>query len=163
MRLYHGSTLSIPRPDVVHSRDNLDFGRGFYLTSYREQAQRWARRKAAIERRQAIVNVYEFSCDLTGIRVLEFSENDEDWVEFVCECRRGRNLSDGYDLVIGGVADDKVYEAVNMYFKGFWDMQTTLSALRFYGRNDQYCFVTQGALDRLVSFVDSYEVGNGDN
>lgn len=27
MRLYHASTLRIEKPDVLHSRDKLDFGR----------------------------------------------------------------------------------------------------------------------------------------
>lgn len=44
MRLYHASTVVIEKPDVQHSRDNLDFGRGFYLTSVREQAMRYAER-----------------------------------------------------------------------------------------------------------------------
>ena len=44
MRLYHASTLCIEKPDVVHSRDKLDFGRGFYLTTMREQAVRYAER-----------------------------------------------------------------------------------------------------------------------
>lgn len=30
MRLYHASTQCIEKPDVFHSRDKLDFGRGFY-------------------------------------------------------------------------------------------------------------------------------------
>jgi len=42
MRLYHASTLVIEKPDVLHSRDKLDFGKGFYLTAIREQAVRYA-------------------------------------------------------------------------------------------------------------------------
>ena len=38
MRLYHASTSIIEKPDVLHSRDKLDFGKGFYLTTIREQA-----------------------------------------------------------------------------------------------------------------------------
>ncbi len=30
MILYHGSFLEIEKPDLVHSRTNVDFGRGFY-------------------------------------------------------------------------------------------------------------------------------------
>jgi hypothetical protein len=33
MRLYHASTSIIEKPDVLHSRDKLDFGKGFYLTA----------------------------------------------------------------------------------------------------------------------------------
>ena len=35
MILYHGSYLAIEKPDLLHSRPNLDFGKGFYLTSIR--------------------------------------------------------------------------------------------------------------------------------
>ena len=41
MILYHGSFLEISQPDLVHSRPNLDFGRGFYVTSLYEQAAKW--------------------------------------------------------------------------------------------------------------------------
>lgn len=36
--LYHGSTLSIEHPLAKVGRADLDFGRGFYLTSLRSQA-----------------------------------------------------------------------------------------------------------------------------
>ena len=29
MILYHGSYLEIDKPDLIHSRDNVDFGKGF--------------------------------------------------------------------------------------------------------------------------------------
>ena len=38
MILYHGSFLEIAKPDLVHSRPNVDFGRGFYVTPLYEQA-----------------------------------------------------------------------------------------------------------------------------
>ncbi len=41
MKLYHGSFLSIEKPDLLHSRKNLDFGRGFYTTPLYEQAVKW--------------------------------------------------------------------------------------------------------------------------
>lgn len=41
MILYHGSFLEIARPDLVHSRPNVDFGRGFYVTPLYEQAVKW--------------------------------------------------------------------------------------------------------------------------
>lgn len=35
---------------------------------------------------------------------------------------------------------------------------STLEALRFYDKNDQYCFVSQAAIDALLVFRGSYEV-----
>ena len=40
--LYHGSFAVVSQPLAVSGRRNLDFGRGFYLTSLRPQAERWA-------------------------------------------------------------------------------------------------------------------------
>ena len=44
MILYHGSYIEIARPDIVHSRINVDFGRGFYTTPLLEQAQKWCKK-----------------------------------------------------------------------------------------------------------------------
>ncbi len=157
MRLYHGSSIAVPEPQVSFSRKNLDFGQGFYATSVRRQAEAWAKRKALFAGGSPIVSEYEMN-NVSSLRLLEFPDANEKWVEFVCDCRRGGSRYKDYDLIIGGVANDKVYEAVNMYFKKLWDMQTTLDALRFYDINDQYCFVTQRAIHKALVFVGSYEV-----
>lgn len=157
MRLYHGSDCVVREPLASASRGNLDFGRGFYLTSYREQAERWALRKAMRSGATAFVNEYEFA-GYGDARVLRFDEPDAEWVEYVCACRRGARPDHGYDIIIGGVADDKVFRAVDMYARGYWDMETTLRALRYYGVNDQWCFVSQAVIDGRLSFVCAREV-----
>ena len=62
MKLYHSSNTSVTKPDIVHSRDYLDFGKGFYLTSLQDQAVKYAQR---FMRRQqnAWLNSYEFIFD----------------------------------------------------------------------------------------------------
>ena len=37
MKLYHGSFVTVDKPDLVHSRPNVDFGRGFYVTPLYEK------------------------------------------------------------------------------------------------------------------------------
>lgn len=60
MRLYHGSSAVISNPRIGFSRANLDFGRGFYMTSIRPQAERWAKRKAFMDDSgTAIVSEFE--------------------------------------------------------------------------------------------------------
>ena len=49
------------KPDVVHSKKYLDFGRGFYITTFENQAKKWAVRKGMRQEKNAIVNVYELS------------------------------------------------------------------------------------------------------
>jgi len=43
LTLYHGSNSSFERPLLSKSRNHRDFGRGFYLTTIRQQAEHWAR------------------------------------------------------------------------------------------------------------------------
>lgn len=44
MILYHASNCIVDNPDVLHSRNFLDFGKGFYMTSLEEQARKYALR-----------------------------------------------------------------------------------------------------------------------
>jgi hypothetical protein len=157
MKVYHGSYVAIETPDVIHSRGSLDFGRGFYLTSYQRQAERWAKRKASRKKSAPIVSVYEMTEILTDYRVLRF-QNDLEWVEFVCSARRGAKEYENHDIIIGGVANDDVYEAVGMYFRGLWDIERTLGELKYYEINDQICIVNQRLIDELVTFLSAYEV-----
>ena len=43
MRLYHGSYCEVSKADLSKCARYKDFGRGFYLTSSREQAQSFAK------------------------------------------------------------------------------------------------------------------------
>ncbi len=158
MKLYHGSSFKVTHPDISFSRINLDFGIGFYATSYVEQARNWALRKSGLAGTHAFINEYDLSEDLSKFRVLKFEETNEEWVQFVCNCRRGGNEFRNYDLIIGGVANDKVFYAVDMFYQGLWDINITLNALRFFDINDQWCFVTQNAIDELLSYCGSWEV-----
>lgn len=40
MIVYHGSTEIIKNPDVIHSKKYLDFGQGFYVTTFESQAKK---------------------------------------------------------------------------------------------------------------------------
>ncbi len=61
MIVYHGSTEIIKNPDVLHSKKYLDFGSGFYITTFENQARKWAVRKGMRQEKTPIVNVYELS------------------------------------------------------------------------------------------------------
>ena len=115
MKLYHASTVVIEKPDVQHSRDKLDFGRGFYLTSIREQsvlyAERFTRRG-----KEAFINEYELDDEMPGFTIKEFPSYDEEWLDYVAACRQGQQPEQIYDAVSGGVANDKVFNTVDLYF-----------------------------------------------
>lgn len=107
MRLYHSSTVIVEKPDIVHSRDYLDFGRGFYLTSLQDQAVRYAERFIR-RQKEAWLNVYELKDNLSDWNVLYFERYDKVWLDFVAACRSGQPTED-YDMVVGGIANDRLY------------------------------------------------------
>ena len=159
MIVYHGSIITVDSPDVQHSYRPLDFGKGFYVTSVREQAERWARRKAALfGSDKAIINVYEMKEDPDGLKIKSFAPDLMDWIDFVCECRDGKNEYQKYDLIYGKVANDRVFRVVDMYHTGIWDKERALEEIKVYPTYDQIAFITQKAIDRLLVFKSFREV-----
>jgi hypothetical protein len=157
--VYHGSSDIVKSPDVLHSYRPLDFGKGFYLTTNREQAERWARRKADLNHRDvAYVNVYAMSEDTANLRVKTFAEDLLEWIDFVCDCRDGKTDYLAYDLIRGKVADDKVFRVVDLYNAGIWDKERAIREIRVYPGYDQLALITQEAIDKLLVFKSADEV-----
>lgn len=157
MIVYHGSDGIVDHPDVEHSIRNLDFGRGFYVTTVREQAERWARRKADFTKGKSTLNIYSMDTP-EGFKVLDFGEDTENWIDFICNCRDGEREYRQYDVIIGKVANDKVFRVVDMYHQGIWDKERALKEIRVYPNYDQIAFITQAAIDGLLTFQEAKEV-----
>lgn len=153
MRLYHSSSVIVKQPDLEHSRKYLDFGRGFYLTPILEQAQRYGER---FKRRgkEAWLNAYEFSCDETEWNILHFEAYDKSWLDFISKCRAGNDDSD-YDMVVGGIADDRVFLTLDRYLTGEISLQEALGLLEFVTPNIQYCIRSKRLLDKCLTFIES--------
>ena len=116
MIVYHGATVVVNSPDISHSYRPLDFGKGFYVTSVREQAERWARRKAdLLGSGKAIVSAYDMQDCTEGLRVKTFDPDLLEWIDFVCGCRDGSVEYQKYDMICGKVANDRVFRVVDMY------------------------------------------------
>jgi len=153
MRVFHASDCIVDCPDTEHSRDALDFGRGFYVTTLEDQALNYANR---FMRRgmQAYVNEYELDeSALSNLEVMRFNSYDNDWIRFVLECRN-ENDNTQWDVVIGGVADDRVFTTLDLFFAGEITEEEALGRLVYVKPNDQICIRTQHALDMLLTFVE---------
>lgn len=156
MKLYHSSNISIETPDTIHSRDYLDFGKGFYLTSLHEQAVKYAQR--FIRRQQnAWLNTYEFFFDPSEWKVLKFDAYDKDWLDFVSKCRAGEDDTD-YDIIIGGIANDKVIQTLDRYFERELSTEETLGLLKYEKPNHQYCIRSQKMLDECLKHIESQQL-----
>ena len=158
MIVYHGSSETVRHPDTLHSYRALDFGKGFYVTTVREQAERWARRKADLFGGTPVVSRYRMRDDLSQFRVRRFPDDLMEWIEFVCDCRDGEPTYQQYDIIIGKVANDKVFRVVDMYHSGIWDKERALHEIRAYPNYDQIAFITQSAIDALLQYDGCLEV-----
>ena len=49
-KVFHGGIETIEQPLVHIGRDNLDFGKGFYVTDVLSQAKTWATTKSLLTR-----------------------------------------------------------------------------------------------------------------
>lgn len=156
MILYHSSNVSVEQPDTKHSRQYLDFGRGFYLTSIHEQAVRYAQR--FIRRgQQAWLNTYDFLCEENMWNVKRFDSFDKQWLEFVAQCRDGKNVGD-YDMIVGGIANDRVIITLDRYFAGEISQDEALGLLRFEKPNIQYCIRSEKMLQACLTFIKSEQL-----
>lgn len=156
MILYHSSNVSVPIPDTLHSRDDLDFGKGFYLTPIKEQAISYAQR---FQRRMqdAWLNVYELSYNPQRWKEKIFYSYDDDWLDFISKCRAGKDHFN-YDIVIGGIANDKVIRTLDRYFQGEISASQALGLLKYEKPNLQYCIRTQNMLDNCLKHLKSTQL-----
>lgn len=150
--LYHGSTAIVAHPLVNIGRKDLDFGPGFYLTPLYAQAEQWAMRMKTIRRAtQAIVNSYKFSLP-TDCNIKRFDAYNKEWLDFIVDSRAGRQPWMGYDLIEGGVADDRVIDAVEAYINGYADVEHTLRQLVYHKPNYQICLLNQEIADKYLQY-----------
>ena len=153
MEVYHASTVVVDSPDTTHSRDFLDFGPGFYVTTLQDQAVKYGAR--FINRgKNAILNIYELADDLSKWKVVTFKQYDEAWLDFVTECRQGRVVGN-YDVIIGGIANDKVFRTIDLYFAGDTSKEECLRKLVFEKPNNQIFIRSQQVLNECLTFKNS--------
>ena len=112
--LYHGSNVEVKRGDFSKSREDIDFGIGFYLTEDERMAKKWA-----CSRAKSILNCY--TINLANLSTYQFGL-DEEWLLYI---KANRIREDGcedilskyseYDVLIGPTADDKLFDTVQLY------------------------------------------------
>lgn len=145
--LYHGSPYCVEHPLVNVGRTVLDFGPGFYLTRLRHQAVEWALRIKSRKQPgvppEAWLNTYRF---------------DLRWLHFIAASRRDQSPWAPYDLIEGGVANDRVIDAIEAYIEGIIDADAALGRLAYARPNHQLCLRSQSLADRYLHHVSSQPI-----
>ena len=160
MRVYHGGTKIVEHPQVSKGREGLDFGKGFYVTDIQRQAELWADRMARIRLGEGIVSVYEFD-ELTAkdkYSYKKFDVYDVEWLNFIVANRRGDDSVKIYDVVEGGVANDRVIDTVEAYMSNMMPLDIALKNLSEHRPNNQLCIRNQKVVDECLHFIESYKI-----
>jgi len=160
--VYHGSVGVVRHPDVERGRDGLDFGKGFYLTRLKSQAERWA--EVVYSRYgegRPTVNAYtldEETIRESGFRILTFEAYDESWLNFIAGSRTGLKPWMGYDLIEGGVANDRVIDTVEGYINGDFAADVAIGRLKHHKPNNQIAILNQTIIDRHLVWISAEDV-----
>lgn len=148
--LYHGSKSGIRGKIAPISRERCDFGKGFYMGTDRTQP-------LTLICNYPDARIYTLSADLSDLRILDI-EVGVDWALLVAYNRgkmdsikgsaiydRFADLSKNCDMIIGYIANDRMFVVLDLFFNGeITDMAlvNSLSALKL-GR--QYVALTEKA------------------
>jgi hypothetical protein len=168
MRVYHGSNTEIVNIDLSKCEPYRDFGKGFYVTNIREQAEFWAERKGDNNNTTGSVSEFEFAetaFEHWKFNVLRFNDYTEEWLDFVV-MNRNRNLpvpTHDYDIIEGPVADDKITQRIRFYLEDVISKETFLEELKFFKHTHQICFCTHRSLQALERIQKKKFVGNIDD
>ncbi len=160
MKIYHGSLEVIEYPKILDPNRLLDYGKGFYTTTSKQQSEEWVKRRMREQDvNSGYVNVYEFDDSLLQkLKCLLFTEPSKEWAEFVMANRTQKGFSHDYDIVYGPVANDKVYLQFSLYESGAISVETLIRELKTYKLIDQYLFHTEKGLSRL-HFIEAIKIG----
>ena len=113
-----------------------------------EQVAKWCG-KFKRRGKDGIISKYEYDEKReVELKVLKFETYSEEWLDFILNCRSGKDMAD-YDLVLGGVANDKVFNTIELFFDGLIDKAEAIDWLRYEKPNLQICFRTEKALSLL--------------
>lgn len=142
--LYHTGYYIIEEPDIHHGRKNADFGQGFYLSDNYEFAHRWGR---DFKGREVFVNRYEM--DLSGLKIRKLERNEE-WYDYIFSNRRGKkDYLKEYDLIIGPIANDTIYDTMGVFTSGLLSREESLRMLLLGRRYVQYALKSEKAKNNL--------------
>lgn len=149
MEVFHGGYCLITSPEIREGKYSKDFGTGFYCTELKEQAIRWAKRYDT-----SVISIFDFEPN-NNLNILRFTEMTEEWLDFIVNCRNG--ISHDYDIVIGAMANDQIYNYISDYVSGVITREQFWVLAKFKHPTHQVNFCTPAAL-KCLTFKTSEEV-----
>lgn len=155
MILFHGTYLDFDRIDLSKSNKGKDFGKGFYLSENKEQAEKMAVFKSLQYGSKPIILKYDFDENFlkSELSFLKFTKYSKEWADFILRNRMNENDANihQYDVVYGPIANDKIGVQIRNLIEQNIDMDVFLERLKYVqGITFQYFFGTERAISKLV-------------
>jgi hypothetical protein len=160
--LYHGSNIEVESIDLSKCRPNKDFGRGFYLTTIKEQAENMARKTAKIYGGNPCITIFSFDEQLfieSNLNIRIFLKPSEEWALFVINNRSRNfqnissaecNFDNKYDIVCGPVANDDIALLFRQFVSGLISVEFLVKEMEYKTLTNQYSFHTPNAVKFLI-------------
>ena len=144
IRLYHTGFDIISSPDIGTGRKNADFGQGFYLSDDREFSKRWAR-----QRKDMTTYLNYYVLDPEGLNIKQL-DRDQEWFDYIYDNRnKAEDRFSGYDLIIGPIANDTIYDTWGIITSGLIRKEQALKLLQEGLVYRQFVIKTDKALKAL--------------
>jgi len=159
--LFHGSKYSLSEVSIAGSRENCDFGRGFYLGESYSQALAFV-----CENEKS--SVYSFRYSLDGLKIKRFDCSLE-WMLAICfyrgtlgEFSQSKKVKEiitqvePADVIIAPIADNKMFYVMAQFTDGEINAEAALHSLSASSLGSQYVFKSEKALKKLVPIEKYY-------
>lgn len=168
LSIYHGSEKIITRPRFGGSKNNNDYGNGFYCSESADLAREWS----VDENRDGFLNHYEL--DRTGLNILYLNKGEYSilhWLAILLENRRfqitsrlareaKRYLLDRFripdqdaDIVIGYRADDSYFSFAADFLNGTISLEQLEEAM-YLGKLGEQIVLKSEKSYRQIRFLD---------
>ena len=151
---YHGSKKGIIGDIAPISRAECDFGQGFYMGTSTLQP-------LSLVCAEDKPKFYTVEFDLSGLKVLVV-EIGMDWAMMIAYYRKQMekvkgtpiyekyaHFADGYDVIVGYIANDRMYTELARFFNGTITDVALHKCLSVLDLGKQYVAITQKACDQI--------------
>lgn len=152
--LYHGSKSGIHGTIAPISREYCDFGKGFYMGTDRTQP-------LTLICNYPNAKIYTLSVNLSELKILDI-EVGLDWALLIAYNRgkmesvkhsaiynRYADLSSGCDMIIGYIANDRMFVVLDRFFNGEITDMALISSLSALKLGKQYVALTEKACKKI--------------
>lgn len=164
--LYHGSKSGIRGAIAPISRERCDFGKGFYMGTDRTQP-------LTLICNYPNAKIYTLSVDLSELKILDvevgldwallvaYNRGKMDSVKHSAIYKRFADMSKDCDMIIGCIADDRMFVVLDRFFNGEITDLALINSLSALKLGKQYVALTEKACQN-ITILDEQELTDAD-